>query len=150
MRRKRGARKMTVMYLSEPAISQTVYNSLPMNARRVLSHQLMPLGILIAIAKIQRGVLSLAGERYIRNGNSKQGMHRYGSNPGSVKLDGYQILVKMPPVRGSRGEIPLKSQERIHLLKLEHRKLLRSDTPLEKHPSKTFLDLYRYPRYLSN
>jgi transposase-like protein len=39
---------------------------------------------------------------------------RHGSNPGTVRLAGQKIPIRVPRVRGERGEIPLRSYQALH------------------------------------
>ena len=52
-------------------------------------------------------VEALAGPRYAREDGSS-GM-RYGSNPGTVVLDGQKVPIRVPRVRSEQAEIPLRS-----------------------------------------
>ena len=57
-------------------------------------------------------VEALAGVRYARQDGSP-GV-RHGSNPGTVRLAGQRVPIRVPRVRGSRGEWPLRSYATLH------------------------------------
>jgi len=54
-------------------------------------------------------VAALAGERYARKSGAEA--HRYGTNPGSVRLAGQRVPIAVPRVRGTWGEVPLRSYQ---------------------------------------
>jgi transposase-like protein len=53
-------------------------------------------------------VRALAGERYARKAEEVKGS-RYGTNPGTVKLAGQRVPIRVPRIRGTSGEIALRS-----------------------------------------
>jgi transposase-like protein len=74
---------------------------------------LIPLGLMHVSDVLEDEVKSLAGERYVRKTGGEPG-RRYGANTGSVRLGGQRIGVRVPRVRGRRGEIPLRSYQTLH------------------------------------
>ena len=70
---------------------------------------LVPLG-LMHVHELLDEVSELAGERYVRKSETVQG-RRHGTNPGTVKLAGQRVPIRVPRVRGRDGEIPLSSYE---------------------------------------
>jgi transposase-like protein len=64
-------------------------------------------------------VRQLAGERHARKGEAQAG-RRHGTNPGSVRLAGQRVPIRVPRVRGTRcetrgrGEIALRSYQAFH------------------------------------
>ena len=69
---------------------------------------LIPLGLLHIQALLEEEVCPLAGARYGRKASQLPG-RRHGSNPGSVRLAGQQVPLRIPRVRQADGatEIPL-------------------------------------------
>ena len=69
---------------------------------------LSPLGLLHVQALLEAEVCTLAGARYARKASPLPG-RRHGSNPGSVRLAGQQVPLRIPRVRQPDGEteIPL-------------------------------------------
>ena len=71
---------------------------------------LIPLGLLHVQALLEEEVCTLAGARYARKASQLPG-RRHGSNPGSVRLAGQQVSLRIPRVRHANGdaEIPLRT-----------------------------------------
>jgi putative transposase len=88
------------------------YEGLDLNAKVEAIRSLIPLGLMHVQMVLEEEVEALAGTRYMR-GDGAPGM-RYGSNPGTVQLDGQKIAVRVPRVRSERGEIPLRSYQGLH------------------------------------
>ncbi len=68
---------------------------------------LIPLGLMHVHELSDEEVRSLVGERYER-GEGYSGI-RHGSNPGSVRLGGQRLPIRVPRVRGEEGEISLRA-----------------------------------------
>ena len=88
------------------------YQGLELNAKVEAIRSLIPLGLMHVHLLLDEEVEALAGPRYAR-GDGAAGM-RYGSNPGTVVLDGQRMAVRVPRVRSERGEIPLRSYQGLH------------------------------------
>ncbi len=88
------------------------YEHLRVDGRVETIQALIPLGLMFVQKELQREVEELAGERYARESGGKQWV-RYGSNPGSVRLAGQRVAVKVPRVRslGSQKEVGLESYQ---------------------------------------
>jgi transposase-like protein len=65
------------------------------------------------VEALQHEVQALAGEKNARKSSEERG-RRYGTNPGSVRLGGQRMAIRVPRVRGERGEIPLRSYQAFH------------------------------------
>lgn len=76
------------------------------SVRIALIQRLIPLGLMAAAEELQREVASLL--------NPSEGVVRYGSNPGTVRLGNQKIPIQVPRVRGLQGEIPLESYRLLH------------------------------------
>lgn len=84
------------------------YEDLDLDAKVALIQELVPLGLMHVAEVLNDEVESLAGGRYERKGDETRGV-RYGFNQGSVRIAGQRAGIKVPRVRGDRGEIPLRS-----------------------------------------
>ena len=84
------------------------YEDLGLDAKVALIQELVPLGLMHIAEVLNEEVESLAGGRYERKGDEARGA-RYGFNQGSVRIAGQRARIKVPRVRGERGEIPLRS-----------------------------------------
>ena len=86
------------------------YAGMPLDGRVEAIQALIPLGLMFVAKELQREVEELAGARYTRERGGKEWV-RYGSNPGSVRLAGQRIAVKVPRVRSlaSHEEVSLES-----------------------------------------
>ncbi len=85
--------------LAEPTvISREAYEGLEMDARLELIRALIPIGLAYVQEELEREVINLAGPRYSRK-SRVVGFHRHGTNPGSVKLAGRKVPVRVPRVR---------------------------------------------------
>lgn len=88
------------------------YQGMELNAKVELIRSLIPLGLMHVQLVLEEEVEALAGPRYM-HGDGASGM-RYGSNPGTVRLDGQKVPIRVPRVRSERGEIPLRSYQGLH------------------------------------
>jgi putative transposase len=86
--------------------------TLELDARIELIQALIPLGLAEIHRTLEEEVGELAGRRYGRDDEDRQG-YRYGTNPGSVKLAGQRVPIRVPRVRGEEGEIPLRSYRKL-------------------------------------
>ena len=85
------------------------YGDLELDAKVELIRSLVPLGLMHVQELLDAEVEALAGERYARKDASRKG-RRHGSNPGSVRLAGQRVPIRVPRIRRDQGgEIPLRS-----------------------------------------
>lgn len=92
-------------------VERDEYRELEVDAKVQMIRALVPLGLMHVHELLDEEVTALAGERYARKGESERGT-RYGSNPGTVRLAGQRVPIRVPRVRGRNGgEIPLRSYE---------------------------------------
>jgi putative transposase len=89
-------------------VDRDQYEELDLDAKVELIQALVPLGLMHVAEVLADEVEALAGGRYERKPDRTRGV-RYGSNRGSVRLAGQRVPIKVPRVRGRRGEIPLRS-----------------------------------------
>ncbi len=98
--------------LGEPEIiNREEYGELELDARVELIRALVPIGLMHVGELLDDEVTELAGARYCRKDPSVTG-RRHGSNPGSVRLAGQSVPIRVPRVRSeSGGEIALRSYD---------------------------------------
>ena len=88
------------------------YQELELSTKVEMIRSLIPLGLMHVQTLLQEELEVLTGPRYARE-DGAAGI-RYGSNPGTVQLDGQRIPIRVPRVRNERGEIPLRSYQGLH------------------------------------
>jgi putative transposase len=95
-----------------PIVEMEDYQEMTMDTKAELIQRLIPLGLMHIAQLLQEEVKALAGERYDREGR-EPGVVRYGNNPGSVRLGGQRMPLKIPRVRNLRTqqEVELKTLE---------------------------------------
>jgi transposase-like protein len=87
------------------------YRELEVDSKVEMIRALVPLGLMHVHELLDDEVKSLAGERYARTGEWERGS-RHGTNPGTVRMAGQRVPIRVPRVRGMEGgEIPLRSYE---------------------------------------
>ncbi len=100
--------------LGEPvSISREAYEALEMDSRLELIRALIPIGLAYVQEELEREVISLAGLRYSRK-CGEDSLHWHGTNPGTVKLAGRKVPVRVPRVRGPEGDVQLTSYADLH------------------------------------
>lgn len=93
-------------------VAREEYAGLALDAKVELIRGLIPLGLMHVHELLDDEVVALAGPRYAR-GDGVTTM-RHGTNPGTVRLAGQRIAVRVPRVRGEQGEIALRSYQALH------------------------------------
>jgi len=86
---------------------------LELDSRLELIRALIPLGLAHVMEELDREVISLAGPRYSRKIDGQM-PSRHGTNPGSVKLAGQTIAIRVPRLRHGDREIQLASYADLH------------------------------------
>jgi putative transposase len=94
-------------------LTRDEYEALGLDSRVELIRSLIPLGLMFVAEELQREVEDLAGRRYARKSEG-EGVYRYGSNPGTVKMLGQKLPIRVPRLRDENREIPLESYEQMH------------------------------------
>ena len=90
-------------------IARSQYADMELDAKVELIRSLVPLGLMHVEEILDEEVVALAGGRYERKEESVRG-RRHGSNPGSVRMAGQRVPIRVPRVRTGEGcEIPLRS-----------------------------------------
>jgi putative transposase len=97
-----------------PKMRWEEFQNLERQRRIQLIHELIPLGLMAVAEELQREVSELLDEDISRPESERQGLKRYGSNPGTVRLSGQILPVKVPRVRGLMGELSLESYKLLH------------------------------------
>jgi len=85
-------------------INREEYQEEDMDTRLELIRALIPIGLCAVYEELDREVSELAGKAHKHKGNTHKN-YRYGSNPGSVKLAGQRIPVKVPRVQNSSARL---------------------------------------------
>lgn len=91
-------------------IEREEYGALEVDSKVEMIRALVPLGLMHVQELLDDEVRALAGERYARKAEEVKAS-RHGTNPGTVKLAGQRVPIRVPRVRGSAGEIRLRSYE---------------------------------------
>ncbi len=90
-------------------VGREAYAELDVDGKVELIRSLVPLGLLHVQELLDEEIRTLAGERYARKEACTEG-RRHGSNPGSVRMAGQRVPVRVPRVRrAGGGEVPLRS-----------------------------------------
>ena len=98
--------------LTRSVLRREEYQELELSTKVEMIRSLIPLGLMHVHTLLQEELEVLAGPRHARE-DGAVGM-RWGSNPGTVQLDGQRIPIRVPRVRSERGEIPLRSYQGLH------------------------------------
>jgi transposase-like protein len=94
-------------------ISRQDIEALQVDARLELIRSLIPLGLSYVMEELDQEVIRLAGARHSRK-HGEDTPRRHGTNPGSVKLAGQTIPVRVPRLRNPDGEVSLSCYEDLH------------------------------------
>ena len=107
--KRRNGKKQRVFGEVE-VLSAEEYEAMEVDARVEAIQALIPLGLMHVRDELQREVVHLAGRRHERRVGGKA-LVRYGGNPGSIRLAGQRLPVRVPRVRNQRTnlEVPLES-----------------------------------------
>lgn len=108
VRRRKKSRRLGEVEI----VDREQYQGMNLDARLALIMELIPLGLMKVQEELEAEVEELAGEWHGRKAGEIG--RRYGSNPGSVRLAGQRVPIRVPRVRGEAGEIPLRSYQRLH------------------------------------
>lgn len=107
-----GNRKQKKRLGEVDVMAREEYSELDLDSRVELIRALIPLGLMHVHEIMDDEIMELAGARHARD-PEKRGS-RYGSNPGTVRLAGQRLPIRVPRVRGAQGEIPLRSYQSLH------------------------------------
>ena len=92
-------------------INREEYAGFDVDAKVEMIRALVPLGLMHVQELLDDEVTELAGVRHARKESVVRG-RRHGSNPGTVRLAGQRVPMRVPRVRSiAGGEIPLRSYE---------------------------------------
>ena len=92
-------------------ISREEYDGLELDSKAEAIRALVPMGLMHVQELLDNEIIELAGARHARKDPSMQG-RRHGSNPGTVRLAGQSVPIRVPRVRSASGaEIPLRSYQ---------------------------------------
>jgi putative transposase len=108
----RRVRKRKRSFGEVEVLRREEYEELDLDAKVEAIRGLIPLGLMHVQELLDREVLALAGPRRAREDGAPG--TRYGSNPGSVRLAGQRVPIRVPRIRSERSEIPLRSYRAMH------------------------------------
>ena len=108
----RRARKRKQKLGEVAVVPREEYAGMGLDAKIELIRGLIPLGLMHVQELLDDEVLALAGARHARDDGGVG--TRHGSNPGTVRLAGQKIPIRVPRVRREQGEIPLRSYQALH------------------------------------
>jgi transposase-like protein len=89
-------------------VSREEFEGMDLDPRIEMIKGLVPLGLMHVQDLLKKEVESLVEAWYSRKSEAAVG-RRHGSNPGSVRLGGQRVPIRVPRIRSERGEIPLRS-----------------------------------------
>ncbi|MGH9148320.1 MAG: IS256 family transposase [Vicinamibacterales bacterium] len=107
-----GKRKKTRVLGPARVVQRSEYDEVDLDAKAELIRQLIPLGLMHVHELLDAEVVTLAGARGAHHDGAPG--TRHGSNPGSVRIAGQQVPIRVPRVRGTAGEMPLQSYATLH------------------------------------
>jgi len=94
-------------------VERADYEGLELDTKVELILGLIPLGLMHVGELLQEEVRQLAGDKHVRKGDAQVG-RRHGANPGSVRMAGQRVAIRVPRVRSERGEIALRTYQALH------------------------------------
>ncbi len=106
-------RKKSKIMGKPDVISHQDIATMQVDARLDLIRALIPIGLAHVAVELEQEVASLAGVRHSRKVDQDV-PRRHGTNPGSVKLAGQTIPIRVPRLRTGDGEVPLACYEDLH------------------------------------
>lgn len=111
----RGAlRSRKARLIGDPQkLTREEFDQLERAERIRLIKRLIPIGLMAVGRELEREVDSILEQAFDPEG-PYAGAKRYGSNPGSVVLGNQKVPVRVPRIRGQRGEISLESYRMLH------------------------------------
>lgn len=94
-------------------MTRAEFEALQLETRIEVIKKLIPMGLMALADELNAEVDRLAGPRYSREAGTAK-VHRHGTNPGTVMLEGQRVPFDVPRVRSPEGEIPLESYQKAH------------------------------------
>jgi len=105
----RRVRKRKRVFGEVRVLRRGEYEGMELDAKVEAIRGLIPLGLMHVQELLDQEVVALAGPWRVREDGAPG--TRYGSNPGSVRMGSQRVPIRVPRVRGERGEIPLRSYQ---------------------------------------
>ncbi len=106
-------RKKSKIMGKPDVISRQDSAAMQVDARLDLIRALIPIGLAHLATELEQEVVSLAGAIHSRK-TGEDVPRRHGTNPGSVKLAGQTIPIRVPRLRDPNGEVPFACYEDLH------------------------------------
>jgi putative transposase len=113
LNRSTGRRKKSRRLGPVKVMDRAEYTAADLDTKVEVILRLIPLGLMHVHETLAAEVEALAGARHARKANGEAGS-RYGGNPGSVRIAGQRLGIRVPRVRDDDGEIPLHSYRQFH------------------------------------
>jgi putative transposase len=110
--RKVGRGKAKQLDRNVQVVRREQYDGMELDSRVGLIQDLVAIAMMQVGEMFHREVAELAGSRYERKEDGSRG-YRHGENPGSIRLGGQRVPVRVPRVRDENGEIPLESYQKL-------------------------------------
>ena len=111
LRSVRKRKKTRVLGVAE-VLPRSKYDGGDLDTRVELIRQLIPLGLMHVQELLDTEIVMLAGARGAHHDGAPG--TRHGSNPGSVRIAGQHVPIRVPRVRSADGEMPLRSYAALH------------------------------------
>jgi transposase-like protein len=108
-----GRRKKSRRLGPVEVVGRSAYAAAGLDTQVELIQELIPLGLMHVQETLAAEVEALAGVRHARKSDAEAGV-RHGTNPGSIRLGGQRLGIRVPRVRGDEGEIRLRSYQQLH------------------------------------
>ena len=109
---RRGTKRKRKVMGAVKVVDRSKFDGLEVDTRITLIQELIPLGLLHIAEELKREVTALSGGWHQRKQEEQAGRH--GTNPGSVRLAGQRIPIRVPRLRRDGSEVPLESYTRFH------------------------------------
>ena len=106
-------RKKRLDYDQVPIVSREALEAMELDAKVQVIQDLTAIGMMQVADTLKQEVEQMAGRWYGRKEDGTPA-YRHGTNPGTVRLAGQKVPIRVPRIRGKDGEIPLKSYQRFH------------------------------------
>ncbi len=107
LRSVRNGKRKNNLKLNVEVRGREASEGLNLDTRVELIRALIPMGLEAVKRLLDEEVKVLAGEKHVRKQPGQGSRHT--SNPGSVRLGGQRVPIRVPRVRGPEGEMPLES-----------------------------------------
>jgi putative transposase len=109
---RRGRKRKQKVMGAVKVVDRSKFDGLDVDSRITLIQELIHLGLLHIAEELKREVSALSGGWHQRK--QEEQARRHGTNPGSVRLSGQRIPIRVPRLRRDGSEVPLESYTIFH------------------------------------